>query len=204
MQARTTVNIIPSQFVMRLSADDSLATGVTPDVQLSINGTTFTAALQTPSEVGNGLYSILIDQNDFGANSFGEVWAFITATGCKDQLIYLFDWTLPDYSTTDLDPQNAWDAVIADHNQAGSFGLYVGSTLNTKFSSIPVQVWESYEIEDIYPAAWYMRVFLAALANKVSGASSDHPLFRDLADTKNRIDATTSADGRSNVTLDGD
>lgn len=48
-----------------------------------------------------------------------------------------------------------------------------------------------------------MRVILAAIAGKVSGMDTNSPAFRDYADTKNRISATTDADGnRSAVTLD--
>lgn len=48
-----------------------------------------------------------------------------------------------------------------------------------------------------------MRLANSANAGKLSGAAANHPLIRDLADTKNRIDATTDADGnRLTVTLD--
>lgn len=47
------------------------------------------------------------------------------------------------------------------------------------------------------------RAMLAALVGKVSGAASNAPAFRDIGDTKNRISATTDADGnRTAVTLD--
>ena len=48
-----------------------------------------------------------------------------------------------------------------------------------------------------------MRVFMAALANKLAGAGSTQITIRDLADSKNRITATVDSDGnRTSVTLD--
>jgi hypothetical protein len=48
-----------------------------------------------------------------------------------------------------------------------------------------------------------LRLANSALAGKASGLETTNPKFRDLGDTKDRIDATTDADGnRSAVTLD--
>lgn len=48
-----------------------------------------------------------------------------------------------------------------------------------------------------------MRLVLSASVGKVSGAEVSHPIFRDTNDSKNRIDATTDANGnRTAVTLD--
>ncbi len=48
-----------------------------------------------------------------------------------------------------------------------------------------------------------MRILLASAANKLAGAATTNVTIRDLADTKNRIDATVDADGnRTAVTLD--
>lgn len=48
------------------------------------------------------------------------------------------------------------------------------------------------------------RLFAAALMGKVSGAAVNAPVFRDTNDTKDRITATTDANGnRTAVTLDG-
>ena len=56
---------------------------------------------------------------------------------------------------------------------------------------------------DSYTPRQAARIALAALAGKVSGAAAGSPVFRDAADTKNRISATTDADGnRTAVTID--
>lgn len=58
-------------------------------------------------------------------------------------------------------------------------------------------------IEGSLDHAEVMRILLAAMANKLSGAASTNVKIRDLADTKDRIDAIVDVDGnRSSVTLD--
>lgn len=48
-----------------------------------------------------------------------------------------------------------------------------------------------------------LRGFASALLGKVSGMATNAPIFRDIDDSKNRITATTDADGnRSAITLD--
>lgn len=49
--------------------------------------------------------------------------------------------------------------------------------------------------------AW--RIALAALAGKSSGHDTNAPVYRNVLDSKDRITATTSSDGRTSVTLDG-
>jgi len=57
---------------------------------------------------------------------------------------------------------------------------------------------DGYDLEEA------MRIVLAALAGKVSGAESNEPVFRSADDAKDRITATTTAAGnRTAVTLDG-
>lgn len=235
MRTRILFNNFPSQFVLRSSVDDSLVTGASPSVQLSVNGGAFAAATNSPTEIGNGLYSILISSTDL-LSGYGEVWAYITATGCKDQMVFLFDRVETDFIQQD-NVGGVWDVTLFDHVGAGTVGEYLSSlpsasTLNTFASNVAFGVWDTlltdnelvgsfgmfvkdipnltttnvwaYILEGTKSAAWFMRIFLAGLAGKVSGVSSDHPKFRDLLDTKDRIDATTSADGRTSVTLDGD
>jgi len=48
-----------------------------------------------------------------------------------------------------------------------------------------------------------MRILLAAMAGKASGLDVLAPVFRDLADAKDRITATSDADGnRLTIVLD--
>lgn len=58
-------------------------------------------------------------------------------------------------------------------------------------------------VETSYTPRQALRLILAALAGKLSGASSTTVTIRDAGDTKNRIVATVDADGnRSAITLD--
>lgn len=60
-------------------------------------------------------------------------------------------------------------------------------------------------IDSTLSAEQILRIVAAALAGKVSGAAGTSIVFRDLADTKNRIAATVDAHGnRTAVTLDAD
>jgi hypothetical protein len=91
-----------------------------------------------------------------------------------------------------------WESLAAVYNTAGSMGEKVndaGSASNP---------WTEI-IESGYTAAEILRIVTAAIAGKVSGAEGTNPKFRDLADTKDRIDATTDQYGnRTAVTLDAD
>jgi hypothetical protein len=61
------------------------------------------------------------------------------------------------------------------------------------------------QLEGTYTAEQMMRLMVAALAGKLSGADTGNIAIRDIADTKDRIQATTTVEGnRTSVTLDGD
>ncbi|GAF94746.1 unnamed protein product, partial [marine sediment metagenome] len=65
------------------------------------------------------------------------------------------------------------------------------------------QMWEQ-ALEGTFTAEEMMRIMVAALAGKLSGADTGSIAIRDIADTKDRITATTSVEGnRISVTLDG-
>lgn len=58
-------------------------------------------------------------------------------------------------------------------------------------------------VEGSYTLRQYMRGFAAAMLGKASGLDTTNALYRDTADSKDRIDATVDADGnRTAVTLD--
>jgi hypothetical protein len=83
------------------------------------------------------------------------------------------------------------------------------ANLDTQLDALPtatenadaVWVLTRTEVDGLAPAE-AMRVMIAVLAGKSSGHSTNAPLYRDLADTKNRISATVTADGRTAVTVD--
>ncbi|GIV22131.1 MAG: hypothetical protein KatS3mg023_3882 [Armatimonadota bacterium] len=72
----------------------------------------------------------------------------------------------------------------------------------TLVNDVATAVW-AMVIDGGKSAMGLMRLFAAALLGKVSGAQTNTPVFRDIADTKNRITMTVDNDGnRTGVTLD--
>lgn len=63
-------------------------------------------------------------------------------------------------------------------------------------------IWDEV-LEGARSARKFMRLLLSIAVGKVAGMASNHPQFRDPADTKTRVDALTTSDGdRTNVILD--
>lgn len=97
---------------------------------------------------------------------------------------------------------NIWDieAGVLIQNQVqviptNSFGLVKGAAAK--------EMWER-AIEGAFTAEEMLRIAVAALAGKLSGADTGNIAIRDIADTKDRITATTTVEGnRTSVTLDG-
>ena len=107
--------------------------------------------------------------------------------------IYKISWS-------GLSPEiSAGDLITAKVN-----GTIDGGSAWTEFG-VPIFVLvDLSSINDIdgYTMLEAMRIMLSTLAGKISGADTDSPVFRDVADTKNRVSATTTSDGRTSVTID--
>lgn len=89
-------------------------------------------------------------------------------------------------------------------NSAGLIQITSGSGLDAAQDTKLSRIHELLDvIEGTLDHAEVMRILLAGMANKLSGADTGNPKFRDLADTKDRITATTDEHGnRTAVTLD--
>ena len=82
-----------------------------------------------------------------------------------------------------------------------TLGTPVGASVSADVAAVPASVWAT-TITGATTAIQGMRGFLAALLGKASGLDVNAPVYRDIADTKNVISATTDSNGnRSNVTL---
>lgn len=94
---------------------------------------------------------------------------------------------------------------IIAQNSAGLIVTTTGSGLSAAQDTKLTEVHgELRAIEGGEHHSWFMRIFLAALGNKLAGAATTTITMRDKADTKDRITATVDADGnRGPVTLDG-
>lgn len=81
-------------------------------------------------------------------------------------------------------------------------GAPVGASVSADIAAVPTTVW-AYVVEGSRTATQMMRGFAAALLSKASGMATTAAVFRDIDDSKNRIQATVDADGnRTAVTLD--
>lgn len=92
--------------------------------------------------------------------------------------------------------QAVWAALAVANNDAGT----MGEKLNDAGSAS--NPWTEV-IESGFTAAEILRLIAAAVGGKSSGHETNAPKYRDLADTKDRIDATTDADG-NRLTVDRD
>ena len=91
-------------------------------------------------------------------------------------------------TTTQVIPQNSAGLIITSGGGGGTTAT---------------EVWQQV-IEGTLTAEEMMRIMLSGLAGKLSGAATTNVKIRDVADSKDRIDATVDSDGnRTDVTLDG-
>jgi len=92
-------------------------------------------------------------------------------------------------------------AVFARTDVATSTRAAPGDAMTLSAGAIDA-IWDEL-VEAGFSGRELMRLFASALLGKVSGMAANAPAFRDLADAKDRIAATTDADGnRLAVTLD--
>ncbi|CAB4137002.1 hypothetical protein UFOVP313_46 [uncultured Caudovirales phage] len=99
-----------------------------------------------------------------------------------------------------LSPQSlaaaVWNALSADSNQAGSMGALV--------RNLPNEILDlTNGVESDRTVREALRLILAAVAGKVSGAGSSTITIRDSSDTKNRITASVDSQGnRTSIIYD--
>lgn len=103
-----------------------------------------------------------------------------------------------------------WDAAISGYNVAGTFGednqLHSLSTEIAALNDLSTSEVGDAVADEAYEGTTTLRqmarVWQAVLAGKSSGGATTTSNFRDIADSKNRVVATTDADGnRTAVTL---
>ena len=101
---------------------------------------------------------------------------------------------------------NPNDVTVVPQNSAGLVVTNVGSGLSAAQDQKLTEIHgELRSIESGEHHSWFMRIFMSALGGLLSGADTTNIKMRDMADTKDRIDATVDADGnRTSITLDGD
>lgn len=89
-------------------------------------------------------------------------------------------------------------AILAD---TGTDGVVLSSATRDGIANSLLDLVDA--IESGWPLRETIRILLSAAGGKSSGHSTNTPKYRDPGDTKDRISATTTSDGRTSVTLDG-
>jgi hypothetical protein len=170
----------------------------------------------------NALVAGRVDSS-VGAMAAGVVTAAAVATDAIDADALAADavteigtgvWaTVARTLTASLDPTAAQIRAEIDANSVGLAAIFARTDVATSSRAAPGDamalsaaavdtIWDEV-LESGKTGRELMRLFAAALLGKVSGLDVNTPAFRDLADTKNRISATTDASGnRSAVILD--
>lgn len=133
--------------------------------------------------------------------------ALVSGAALTEQVaaaVYIYDYVLPGVA--------GWYIARATSSQANLDATYVETgvevgqawieDIDAPVSGAAAGVW-NVVLEGGQTAAWFMRILMAAMAGRLNGVLSNTPKFRDMANTKDRISATTTNDGRTGVTLDG-
>jgi hypothetical protein len=97
---------------------------------------------------------------------------------------------------------NPWASLLASNNSAGSFGEFVQALPSAM--AISTELLDSSDVETGVTVKEALRIVLAALSGKISGAGTNTITIRDINDTTDRITATVDTNGnRTAVTVDG-
>lgn len=129
-------------------------------------------------ELANGEYALLVTATEATADTINVLGASVTAS------IVIMPFRTALLRLPNVDP-----------------GAGVGLTT---FTSVDEAILDAADaIETSLTVRQALRLIAAACAGKVSGMASNAPVFRNVGDTKNRITATTDANGnRTAITTD--
>ncbi len=147
-----------------------------------------------------GMYSIPLTDAEMTA---ARIVIRIVDTATKeweDQTVIITTYGNASAQHTDT----VWDEARADHTTAGSFGegVIVEDFSTTGKASLKTQIHDDVT-EGSLTFRQVTRIILSSAAGLLSGSDNSNPRFRDQANTKDRIVASTSTDGRSAVNVDG-
>jgi len=151
------------------------------------------------ASLGNSTVSITIRKWG-GGTSFANPAAGATAATEIASGFYQFSLGTGD---TDTDGPLAWRAAASGMDDVGDVYEVVAAT-NAGFTGLGAEVatavWTT-AVDGAVTAEQSLRLHNSAIGGKASGLATTTAVYRDLADTKDRISATVDADGnRSAVT----
>lgn len=138
-------------------------------------------------------------------NLVAAVWANVTRTLTAGTNIVLAKGAgitgFNDLSAAQVNAEA--DTALADAGVTTTVTGRIDVATSTRSTLTAANVWQ-YVIEGTKTAEQFMRIIFAVLAGKVTGANTTNPKFRDIADTKNRVDVETDGSGnRTSITTDG-
>lgn len=211
------VPIILTSGAVKIYQDDATGTEVTTGVTLSANFDSLpglnTVKIDTADAfyaAGHDYFAVLTGGTVEGSSVIGMLVgsfsienrsALMPTTAARKLDVTAggeagIDWSNVGSPTTTL---NLSGTTVSDVSGAvGSVTGAVGSVTGLTVALIWAQV-----IETGFTATQSLRLILAALAGKLSGAATTSVVIRDVNDAKNRISATVDADGnRTAVTTD--
>lgn len=183
-------------------------TGLTLTITASKDGAAFASISPAVTERGSGWYNVALTTAH--TDTLGDLALHITAAAADPADMVL----LVEAGATDADvstrlatagytsPDNASIAAIkAKTDNLPASPAATGDAMTLTAAAVDAILDEV--IEGAYTLRQILRGYNSALMAKLSGAEVNSPAFRDLADSKNRITATTDASGnRTAVTLD--
>jgi hypothetical protein len=207
--------------------DETAETGLSPTVQLSKNGGTFATTTNTPVEVANGWYYVVLTATE--TNTDGPLLVRATGTGADEWRDYHQVYTTHATNVVSIAANAITASAIADNAiDAGAIAsdaiaaakIATGAFTAAKFASGALDAAalaadaaneiadalldRSAGVETGLTPRQALRLIAAATAGKLSGAATATVTIRNaVADTDNRIVATVDADGnRSAITYD--
>lgn len=142
------------------------------------------------THISNGNYYAVLDAND--TDTVGSGCIVVQVAGALAVRVNFCILTA-----------NVYDSLIAGSSVlAVNSTQFAGTAYATALAAEVDAVWDE-AVDGTTTSRESMRLQNAALAGKASGLGTTTAVFRDLADTKNRISATVDADGnRTAVTRD--
>jgi len=202
--------------------------GMTPETgeaggqpEISKNGGAWASTTATLTAIGNGRYYVELTATEL--NTLGRVDLRYKSANTAEAIASAQVGALDIFSAAAAGPSAAaiadavWDEATSGHTTGGTFGEQCKTdvdAIKAKTDNLPAapaatgdiptvaEIWD-HTIEGSYSAEEVVRLIAAVLAGKTSGFGTGTVYFRDLGDSKNRIEAAVDGIGnRSSVTTD--
>lgn len=158
-----------------------------------------------PTEIGtSGVLNVALSASEMDANRVSVKFHDVTGTSWCDCEVSLDTVTAQTVGSQDNPASVTVSSIGADVIDAASIKADAVTKIQAGLSTLTVTDIFAGVVEGTITIQQAFRLMLAVLAGKSTGGGTVNVAFRDVADTKNRIDATVDANGnRTAVTRDG-